>query len=75
MLLVLFGRIRQSGPVTTLIFFYILPLLVLRILYPTALVIWGRAHGKIFAPDNYDWMFVRYAALSSGSNISDGAPA
>jgi uncharacterized membrane protein len=70
LLLVLFERIRDSGLVAALavfgsapMFFYILHLAVLRVLYHTALAIWGPTHGTVFALDNYNWVFVWYAAM------------
>lgn len=70
LLLVWFERIRNSGLVAALavfggapMFFYILHLLVLRILYHSALAIWGPTHGTIFALDNYNLVFVWYVAM------------
>jgi len=70
LLLVLFERIRNSGLVAALavfggapLFFYMLHLGVLRILYHSALAIWGPTHGSYFAFDNYNWVFVWYAAM------------
>lgn len=70
LLLALFERIRDSSAVAALavfggapMFFYLLHLCVLRILYHSALAIWGPNHGANFGFDNYNWVFVWYAAM------------
>ncbi|MEO8723113.1 MAG: heparan-alpha-glucosaminide N-acetyltransferase domain-containing protein [Sphingobium sp.] len=70
LLLVLFERIRTSGLVAALavfgaapMFFYLFHLTVLRILYHSALAIWGPNHGTNFGFDNYNWVFVWYVAM------------
>nr|MBA4769409.1 DUF1624 domain-containing protein [Sphingobium sp.] len=70
LLLALFEHIRASGVVAALavfggapMFFYLLHLCVLRILYHSALAIWGANHGANFGFDNYNWVFVWYAAM------------
>lgn len=70
LLLVLFEKIRGSGLVAALavfggapMFFYIVHLFVLRILYHSALAIWGPNHGSLFVLDNYNWVFVWYVAM------------
>ena len=70
LVLVLFERIRTSRLVAALavfgaapMFFYIFHLSVLRILYHSALAIWGPNQGKFYAFDNYNWVLVWYVAL------------
>lgn len=70
LLLALFERIRTSGLVAALavfgaapMFFYLLHLAVLRVLYHSALAIWGPSHGDYYGFDNYNWVLVWYVAL------------
>jgi uncharacterized membrane protein len=70
LLLVLFERIRSSGLVAALavfgaapMFFYIFHLTVLRILYHSALAIWGPNHDGFYGVDSYNWVLVWYVAL------------
>ncbi len=70
LLLVLFERIRTSGLVAALavfggapMFFYLFHLTVLRILYHSALAIWGPNHGSAYGFDNYYWVLVWYVGL------------
>ena len=70
LLLVLFERIdnsRLTGALSVFggapFFFYIFHLTVLRILYHSALAIWGPNHGAFFGVDNYGWVLVWYVAL------------
>lgn len=44
-------------------FFYLFHLSVLRILYHSALAIWGPNHGSIFGVDSYGWVIVWYLGL------------
>ncbi len=44
-------------------FFYLLHLSVLRVLYHSALAIWGPNQGSVFGVENYGWVLVWYAAL------------
>jgi hypothetical protein len=44
-------------------FFYLLHLSVLRILYHSALAIWGPNHGSIYGVDSYGWILVWYVGL------------
>lgn len=70
LLLVLFERINASRLVAALaifgaapMFFYLLHLTVLRVLYHSALAIWGPNQGELFAFDNYNWVFVWYVGM------------
>lgn len=70
LLLVLFDRINTSQLVGALavfgsapMFFYLLHLTVLRILYHSALAIWGPNNGNAYMFDNYHWVFVWYVAM------------
>ena len=70
LLLVLFERIRASGLVSALavfggapMFFYLFHLAVLRILYHSALAIFGPNHGAYYGVDSYNWILVWYVAL------------
>lgn len=70
LLLVAFERIKSSGLVAALavfggapMFFYILHLTVLRILYHSALAIWGPNSGMFYSFDNYNWVFLWYVAM------------
>jgi uncharacterized membrane protein len=44
-------------------FFYLLHLTMLRILYHSALAIWGPNQGAFFTVDNYGWVLVWYVGL------------
>lgn len=70
LLLVLFERIRESGLVAALsvfgaapMFFYLFHLTMLRILYHSALAIWGPNYGDYFGVGNYGWVLAWYVAL------------
>lgn len=70
LLLVLFERINSSPLIAALavfggapMFFYLLHLAVLRILYHSALAIWGPNDGQAYMFDNYHWVFVWYVAM------------
>jgi uncharacterized membrane protein len=70
LLLVLFERIRTSRLTAALavfgaapMFFYVFHLAVLRILYHSALAIWGPSHGQFYGVDSYGWVLVWYVAL------------
>ena len=70
LLLVAFERIKNSGLIAALavfggapMFFYLFHLSVLRILYHSAVAIWGPNHGSYYGVDNYNWILVWYVAL------------
>lgn len=70
LLLVLFEKINDSGLVAKLaifggapMFFYLLHLTVLRILYHSALAIWGPNNGTAYMFDNYNWVLVWFVAM------------
>ncbi|EIZ81242.1 hypothetical protein WSK_0187 [Novosphingobium sp. Rr 2-17] len=70
LLLVLFERIKESKLIAALavfggapMFFYLFHLAVLRILYHSALAIFGPNHGTNFVLENYNWVFVWYMAM------------
>jgi len=70
LLLVLFDRIQGSGLAAALavfggapMFFYLFHLSLLRILYHSALAIWGPNHGPTFGVDSYARVLVWYVAL------------
>lgn len=44
-------------------FFYLFHLTVLRLLYHTALAIWGPTQGAVFGVENYAWVMAWYVAL------------
>ncbi|WP_440558935.1 DUF1624 domain-containing protein [Stenotrophomonas sp. STK1_22] len=44
-------------------FFYLFHLTVLRLLYHTALAIWGPTQGAVFGVENYAWVMTWYVAL------------
>jgi uncharacterized membrane protein len=69
-LLVLFERINDSRLISALaifggapMFFYLLHLTVLRILYHSALAIWGPNNGANYMFDNYNWIPVWFVAM------------
>lgn len=70
LLLVLFERMGDSRVIRALsvfggapMFFYLFHLTVLRILYHSALAIWGPNHGQYFGVANYGWVLACYFAL------------
>jgi uncharacterized membrane protein len=70
LLLVLFEKINDSGLVAKLaifggapMFFYLLHLTVLRILYHSALAIWGPNNGTAYMFDNYNWVLLWFVAM------------
>lgn len=70
LLLAGFERMREGWLTSALavfggapMFFYILHLIVLRLLYHGALAIYGPTQGSVFGISNYLWIFVWYAAL------------
>ncbi|WP_198351050.1 DUF1624 domain-containing protein [Flavisphingomonas formosensis] len=70
LLLAFFERIKDSALIGALavfggapMFFYLLHLSVLRILYHSALAVWGPNHGLNFGFDDYNWVFLWYVAM------------
>lgn len=70
LLLVFFERMQEAGLTNALsvfggapMFFYIFHLCVLRILYHSALAIWGPNHANMFGVDSYNWVLVWYAGM------------
>lgn len=70
LLLVLFERWADKGITAALavfggapMFFYLLHLTVLRLLYHSALAIWGPTEGGVFAIGSYGWVLAWYVAL------------
>lgn len=70
LLLVLFERIKTSRLTDALavfggapFFFYLFHLSVLRILYHSALAIWGPNDGQAYMFDNYNWVLVWFVAM------------
>lgn len=70
LLLVLFEKINDSRLVAALaifggapMFFYLLHLTVLRILYHSALAIWGPNNGTAYMFDNYNWVLLWFVAM------------
>ncbi len=70
LLLVLFERIKTSQLIAALavfgsapFFFYLFHLSVLRILYHSALAIWGPNDGQAYMFANYNWVLLWFAAM------------
>ncbi len=70
LLLVLFEKIEDTGLVGAIaifgaapMFFYLLHLTVLRILYHSALGIWGPNNGSAYMFDNYHWVLAWYPIM------------
>jgi uncharacterized membrane protein len=70
LLLVFFERMQGRALTNALavfggapMFFYIVHLCVLRILYHSALAIWGPDHGTMYGVNSYGWVLVWYVAL------------
>jgi uncharacterized membrane protein len=70
LLLVLFEKINASRLVAALaifggapMFFYLLHLTVLRILYHSALAIWGPNNGTAYMFDSYNWVLLWFVAM------------
>ena len=70
LLLVLFERINTSRMVAAMavfggapMFFYLFHLTVLRILYHSALAIWGPNNGPTYMFDNYNWILLWFVAM------------
>ncbi|MEG1452741.1 DUF1624 domain-containing protein [Brevundimonas sp.] len=70
LLLAVFERMREGWLMSALavfggapMFFYIFHLVVLRLLYHSAVAIYGHTQGNVFGISNYLWIFVWYAAL------------
>lgn len=70
LLLVLFERINRSQLIAALavfgaapMFFYLLHLTVLRILYHSALAMWGPNDGQAYMFDNYHWVLLWFVAM------------
>lgn len=70
LLLVLFDRINTSRMIAAMavfgaapMFFYLLHLTVLRILYHSALAIWGPNNDQTYMFDNYNWVLLWFVAM------------